>query len=258
MSWINFDNVCGLSIPDGGLIIARYFERDKANSLVNDSGLFFTTIDILRKENDKYEGHFYEGYLSNFDFTTSGQRQFLHNSFKKNCIPMVSCWTVFDKNNIDNMRARYARTDGSIVCISTVERILDSLDTHEIGSHIVSVGQIRYESAERLAERLAGNQIQRPVFSDASCRHFSYWSTDFLKMDTYRQENEIRFIAFQDSEDALLKSPDGLPIGMTIPFSHDSEPFEEIVCFPGVGDKMKGELCRLSSSPVKDYSGSQL
>ena len=215
---IPFNHVDGLDEVEGDTIIFRFFNLEKTRSLIQQRGLWFSSIKSFE---DKHEGEFYKRFLSVNDKTDGQIHQIMNDANHSICKPLLSCWT---KNGPDNERMWKEFIEdtngntGGICCMSTIGKIKKALN---IDSRFA--GEVSYYSVDELKCRKPGSKINRPCFSivggdsNSSFYKDTYWSSEFVKQSKYEYESEIRFILF--GKKTIAK-------GILVPFIDGSDPFD--------------------------------
>ena len=190
---------CGEILAEKNLLIARFFDADKVAKLIASPGIWFSRYD---KMSDEREGAYYELLRPRGSSFTTKQMEKIQSARRDKHMPLISCWTLFDSGEQNRMWDVYGSGPGSICCVTTVERLWQSLSIDPLGGKdFIPCGLVRYCNPKLLNSTDDKRQPVKPVFyRPGDVEYATYHSTEFVKRDCFSAEKEVRFICFGDGE----------------------------------------------------------
>lgn len=158
---------CEIKTPEDNIIIWRYMNIEKFLSILENSELFFSRLDVLE---DKYEGHLpkkNKDIIVNLSNEKSVIDYYL--SLKKHC--HVNCWHMNDEESA-GMWSSYAPGNSGIAIKSTIGRLKKAFKDAVENIIIGPVSYIDYDND--------------------SINEDSVFAASFYKRKNYKSEQEVR------------------------------------------------------------------
>lgn len=239
---------CPEILADDSILIARFFDVDKARSLIARPGIWFSRYDCM---SDSSEGKYHALFKPDAQTMSVESLNKIRAMRQTDYMPLISCWTLFDSGEDRKMWDAYAPYPGSICCITTPRRLRESLVVNNVPCCLV-----RYIDDEELNKNPGndGYLIKVPFYQEGGrLEDAVYFSTELVKRAKYSFEKEVRFICFLNHKQQM---EEGQP-GRLIKFKDCRVvmPFLRIITRPDIPSDVKRMLqsrfgCSVVSSTV--------
>lgn len=211
--------------------IARYFNGDKANKLLENPGIWFPKFDCM--DDDPDEGRCHQACLSRIQTMTPAGYGLIQDMHRWESMPLISCWSC-NTDISDALFEKFAAGDNGICCMSTPRMIRESLQLPGIPygrTHYFNDDELKKDDGSLISLKAYfydPDDIEAPV----------YPSLELIKRQRYSNEDELRFICFGDG------SMMGTCPGVLIPFRNVKvhKPFSIIVVKEGIDRSMRADL----------------
>lgn len=174
-------------VPDDK-VIARYFDWDKTQKLIDNPGIWFSRFDAM---SDDREGDYFEGFRSCCQSFTAAELDSIQAASRLVHMPLISCWTDFFEGESQRMWHDYVGGSNGICCVTDLGTLRRSFELPEI-----PCGKVVYRDETQLDNPGDFDRISRPVFYDNDIEIRTYWSNEFVKRSQFSFEKEYRFICF--------------------------------------------------------------
>lgn len=179
-------NSCDWQPLDDSQKIARYYSYKKLKHLFKEEQLYFRNCDLFEDDNERKRldrGRFR-------DEKTYELAEKINNHIKRKFWAYVSCWTQFPYENAALWKIYDKYSSGA--CVVTSVGKLQA----QLGSDVL-IGNVMYEKEAHIP------------WVDISGKASNYLATEFVKIEPYFFEKEIRAVFFSESqENGLLKEID--------------------------------------------------
>lgn len=227
-------------------VIARYFDWDKTQKLIDNPGIWFSCFDAM---SDDREGDYFEGFRSRLQSFTAAELDSIQAASRLAHMPLISCWTDFFEGESQRMWQDYVGASNGICCVTDVGTLRKSFELTEI-----PCGKVVYYDEVQLDNPGDSDHICRPVFYDNDIETRTYWSNELVKRSQFSFEKEYRFICFVDGK--LLNSQ--TQGGYLVRFADlkTRPPFRKIIAGAAVPVDMRRKLkqafcCEIISSSIR-------
>ncbi len=176
-------NNSDLKEMDNSIRLARYFSYNKLKDIVNNQ-LYFCNCELFDDDNERKRID--KGRYKNSKALDISEK--INKHLMNKCRAYVSCWTLFDSENVALWKIYDKNSTGACV-VTTVGKLKEQLEPN------ILIGNVLYDE-----------KINIPLI-DIEGVASNYLATEFVKIEPYFFEQEVRAVFFSRSSEAgILKN----------------------------------------------------